>query len=81
MKENLFDIPESESPRLKWMKKHGIKTFCSGKAQDFDGKPWNCWTGDLCEAMESNTLAIGETEADTIAAWAKINNVRLWNEE
>ena len=77
----LFDIPPCESPRLKWLKKHDVKTLCSGNAEDFDGEPWNAWAGDMGEAISGGEYVTGATEQDAIANWAIRRRVKLWNEE
>lgn len=76
----LFDTPACESPRLKWIKKHKIQTHCSGKAEDFDGEPWNAWQAESPKHIPSD-FEIGATEDDAIAAWTKRHSVLLWNEE
>jgi len=77
---DLFEIPPCESPRLRWIKKHQINTYCSGKAEDFDGEPWNCWQGKP-EDCSKGHYETGATEHESIVNWAIKNNVRLWNEE
>lgn len=86
MSANLFDIPESPSPRLQWIAKHGIQTsFCKDTEMD---EPWSAWIGDLFEAIETGGddpeiggYATGETEDDAIVKLAKAYGLRLWNEE
>ena len=70
-----------DSPRLRWMKKHGVKTR-------YDGERYMAWIGDLDEAIEhggddpdAGGYALAETEDDAILLIAKAHGLRLWNEE
>lgn len=65
MNDNLFDIPETKSPRLIWMERHGIKT------QEIKGS----WA-----ATASIFSCNGDTENDAIVSLAKKMNIKLWNE-
>jgi len=81
----LFNIPEQLSPRLKWMadikSTHGITTwFTSGVAQK---KPWTAALGTIDEMASNWTqmelqgkLTFGETEHDALVEMAVKNN---WN--
>jgi hypothetical protein len=75
----LFEISQSPSPRLVWMEKHGLRTYRSHVQKGY--QPWSCWSGDLGEALEKETVGHGQSEEDAQADWAKKNGVRLWNEE
>jgi hypothetical protein len=88
MTDTLFDIPETLSPRLKWMRNHQIEVIDSG----LDHEP-----GDKCE-ITGNRLyrfwafqggkqtkteiaeAGGDTEDEAIVALAKKLAIPLWNE-
>ena len=70
-----------DSPRLRWMKKHGVQTRP-------DGDCYIAWIGDLDEAIEhrwADPDACGyeraSTEDDAILLIAKAYHLRLWNEE
>lgn len=76
----LFVIPISESPRLRWFKKHCISTHRSDCVPD-DEDPWNAWSGELSDAIEDGLLCTGATEADAVCALAKRLRILLWNEE
>ena len=76
----LFEIPVSESPRLKWLKKHRISTHKSSPVPD-DEDPWNAWVGDLSEAIEDDRVCTGMTEDDALCDLARQLGLRLWNEE
>ena len=76
-----------DSPRLRWMKKHGVHTE---KLPDESGleRTWYAWVGDFNEAIEhggddpnAGGYALAETEDDAILLIAKANGLRLWNEE
>ena len=76
----LFDPASvsSKSPRLRWMERHKLKTeFC----KHIPEAPWAAWDGDLQTVIKNDLLGTGLTEADATVEWARINNVRLWNEE
>lgn len=92
--ENLFDVPETLSPRLAWLKKHEIKTLHRDDLSDEAGR-WEAYVGEYQFAIdetfadresgfypdESPFLAWGETEDDAILELAKNNGWKLWNEE
>ena len=70
-----------DSPRLRWMKKHGVQTRP-------DGDGYIAWIGDLDEAIEhggadpeAGGYAEASTEDDAILLIAQANHLRLWNEE
>ena len=70
-----------DSPRLRWMKKHGVQTR-------HDGDCYIAWVGDLDEAIEhggadpdEGGYAKASTEDDAILLIANATGLRLWNEE
>jgi hypothetical protein len=73
-----------KSPRLLWMERHGVKTSetMAGECPEtgFEWLSWVAYSGEL-EISERDRVGIGETEDDAIADWARINGVRLWNED
>ena len=73
MSDELFTIPESKSPRLKWQDEHGITCV----ETDLD-LPENRW-----QAMHADTQTIvrGPTREDALASLALKLNIRLWNEQ
>lgn len=73
MNDNLFDIPESKSPRLLWMEKHGVWTSKTNFV-DFE-QPEHAW-----KAEAAGKIGVGPTEDDAIVDLAKIMNLKLWNE-
>ena len=73
MSDNLFEIPETPSPRLQWMRKHGVKTEKT-EFVDFH-QPEHAW-----KAESAGMVGVGPTEDDAIVDLAKKNNLKLWNE-
>ena len=74
----LFDLPESKSPRLQWMEKHGIGT----------SPPIKGMYGILCKWMAHNQAKLitmeatyAETEDEAIVQLALKLGIKLWNEE
>ena len=72
MSEFLFDVPQVDSPRLAWMKKHKLWARQNVVLNDL----WRC-------IQEGGRTVDGEgtTEDEAITDWAIQNDVRLWNEE
>jgi len=68
----LFDIPESKSPRLQWQDYHGITCV----ETDLD-LPKNRW-----QTMQSKTKTIvrGPTQEDALIAISNKLNIKLWNQ-
>ena len=73
----LFDLPETKSPRLIWMKRHGIKVSPS-RTHGPSHKHWMAYrhNEDFISAS-----GYGETEDDAITSLAVKLGLRLWNEE
>ena len=79
---DLFDIPESKSPRLLWMEKHGIETWQPEIEDAFDGAKWcACRESDKDENGIPSYVGTGDTENDALASLAQRIGIRLWNEE
>jgi hypothetical protein len=77
----LFDIPESKSPRLLWIEKHGIKIIDSGI--DYEDCDECEITGNQCfryYASSGDLASGGHTKDDAIIALALKLQLRLWNE-
>lgn len=68
MTDELFSIPPSDSPRLAWMKRHGVHT-----QQQANGS-WYAWHNGAGDGK-------GDTEDEAIYAMAINAGIRLWNEE
>lgn len=69
MKE-LFDIPQQDSPRLAWLKKHEIHIAF---AEIEDATYVCCGIG--------NKAGYGDSMDDVVLDWARKNRKKLWNEE
>ena len=63
---NLFDLPESLSPRLQWVKRHGLVV-----KKRPDGV-WACYLTD-------ETLGVGETEEEACLNLCEKAGIRHWN--
>jgi hypothetical protein len=62
----LFDIPETKSPRLIWMERHGITMT--------QNLHWMFYQGMDC-------IAVKRDYDDAVLAGATILGLKLWNEE
>ena len=70
--ELLFDdLPESKSPRLLWMERHGVEAG----GPDEDDEFW-ARTGD-----QPSQYAYGQTETEAVIALGIKSGWKLWNEE
>jgi len=67
----LFDIPETPSPRLQWMNRYHITT-----RQDLSASENNKWSA--FHGMDR--IAIGHSEDSALTNAAKSLNIKLWNE-
>ena len=86
------DSVAMDSPRLAWIKRHGVVTHCS-----MPGTPDACWFagfrdwwGDCSDGQffiwetghnGDSRMGEGETEDDAIAHLCRRHEIRLWNEE
>lgn len=84
---DLFQPEETAqlSPRLKWMQEPQVKThYCAAFVGD--GDPWCAWDskneykGDGGVPYDPDACGYGQTEDEAIVEFARINNLRLWNE-
>lgn len=78
MTDFLFDVPPQDSPRLAWMKRHGVVTWM---VQGCDVDPWCASTEEQVKKCDTEGLGTGDTEDDALADFARRRNLRLWNEE
>ena len=74
----LFDIPETKSPRLLWLEKHGIKVAAPAKGH---GTATNHWMAYQHDGDFISASGYGMNEDEAIAALAVKLGLRLWNEE
>lgn len=79
---DLFDVSEQLSPRLKWMKDNGVCTFrCINL--DPEELSWFAWRGTREDAMHEDACGrsgMGETEDDALVDFCKKMGIKLWNE-
>ena len=70
---DLFNLPETKSPRLKWMERHHLTVKERYSAED-EEIVYQCLHG---------MTVIGEatTEHDAVVLAAKSLNIKLWNEQ
>jgi len=83
MTNTLFPMPDSPSPRMRWLEKHKVvvedatelgtrkKQYCAHFADDDPDKsdlPYYGW-------------GYGDSADDALADFASKNNLKLWNEE
>lgn len=90
----LFPVAESLSPRLAWMRKHGVITFSLDDDTWLAGfQAWHPTVTDAAQFFCDETgcngdtrIGEGDTESDAMAdllnCWyARERNIQLWNEE
>lgn len=70
---SLFSLPESLSPRLKWIKRHQI-TLSPSDVADTASR----WVASVAYQMSQGA---GVTQDEALTDLAKKLGVRLWNEE
>lgn len=76
MSDELFNIPEQLSPRLKWLIYYEVSTC----RDDDCVEPWSAHT-TRPGAITSDPQATGLTEHDAIVALALKQGWKLWNEQ
>lgn len=86
------DVGKADSPRLAWMKKHGVITYRT-PFDPFDylaGVSENAemtlnqrrdWFADETAQMGDTRIGIGMSEDEALAELAKRRGIPLWNEE
>lgn len=71
----LFEIPETLSPRLEWMRKHGIEVM-DDAFDAFEGRDrWIAFLGP-----DPGVNEYGETKDEALARLAARLEIKLWNE-
>lgn len=87
MSDELFpaEFVTMDSPRLAWMKKHGVRVKRSTHLKAGDA-PWCAWFSideDPGTGFPANPdlLGYGETEEEAVGALAEESHTPLWNEE
>jgi len=74
MTAELFDMPESLSPKLRWMARHGIKV-----KQDAPDK-WTAWRSLWSPEPSALNSVTSNTEENALFELAVKTNLQLWNE-
>lgn len=72
------DTVEAESPRLAWMKKHGIRTAENKLKGIALERTWSAW---FAKFEYEYGVHYGATEDEALAALARSCEIKLWNEE
>lgn len=75
---NLFDMPEQLSPRLAWMREHGIR-IATDRRDAWGDNPDKVWPFHAFVPFRAE--AFGDTEDEAIVDLAKQLNLKLWNEQ
>jgi hypothetical protein len=70
MTDTLFDLPESPSPRLRWMQQHKISLT---REMTLKGEHFTAW-------VFPDTSGYGYSADDALADLARKINVKLWNQ-
>ena len=84
MSELFDDLPESKSPRLLWMERHGVNCKFNEQTELYEA-----WTGKHDEAMAYTSsealkdFGIHESASkdDALRKLAVAQDIKLWNEE
>lgn len=71
--ETLFDSAETLSPRLSWMRKHGMQTMRCELSNDEDFQEWMA-------SITYGMFAYGDTEDEALSALASKLGIKMWNE-
>ncbi len=69
MNDFLFDVPETLSPRLAWMRDNGVHT----EKDEYDEAEPRIWT-----AYKGEIAAYGDTQDEALDALAKRLNIKPW---
>jgi len=78
MTEELFSVGESMSPKLKWLRKHGLVTHFS---QETLGDPDSCaWTCAMAKmhpgfSIREGIIGVGNTEEEACIDYAIKNDI------
>lgn len=75
MRDLLFDVPETLSPRLAWMKKHGL-TVAKSDVADSDE-----WVASDDDDDDPEGYAVGKTQDEALVKYARKFGIKLWNDK
>jgi hypothetical protein len=74
MNDNLFDIPETLSPRIIWMQEHKVTTYPPNPSL-------GCWAASRdTDPPLDEFVGLADTELDALVDMARKINLKLWNE-
>ena len=85
MSKELFETPQQDSPRLAWIKRHGLKVTINknipngGEEDEFGNEAFPCECRSSVHKFAH--VGLGDTEDEAIRDWAIRNGRPLWNEE
>jgi hypothetical protein len=70
----LFEFPVTLSPRLAWMRLHGVDVIRSAAPQP--GAVWFCRRAGM---DPTNTVGAGDTDNDAIYDWCEKTGIKHWS--
>lgn len=80
--DDLFTVPEQLSPRLLWIKQHGIVLSYDDSPAGMEFGPWFASIPHTADADGfCPDSGGGPTEDDALADLARNMGIRLWNEQ
>jgi hypothetical protein len=77
---DLFQIPESKSPRLRWIEKHAIQMHCSNDS----AIPWMAWLPNNSDGglpIDTKECGFGCLQDDALIDLARKHGLKSWKEE
>lgn len=81
MSDELFSVPVSKSPKMRWLERHGVnvthdEAWQYGDEDDLGNEKFPYYASD-----DGKHFHGGATEDDALVEWARARGKRLWNEE
>lgn len=80
----LFDLPETLSPRLQWIQRHGVSINRDDSPGGIEFGPYFASVPTSPEGHPNEWMSCigsGPTEDDALVDLARNQGLRLWNEE
>lgn len=78
MTDMLFDVPECLSPKLAWLKKHGLETAFDAGWQD-KSEAWSCYPKGMKGELTPHNCGLGETEEEAILSFCENIGVKHYS--
>ncbi len=79
----LFDVPESLSPRVAWLRQHGLilehRTDLCEEEIDCGATPWVCRIAKESGCFAPNEIGGGNTEEDAIWDFCMNSGIKHYN--